>query len=180
MKKVYKAKTDSSGKLRFDNYGEPIIYPRKNYVVDEEAGFYVGFQDVNDKGEWKIIKMMQHPMGYTVMADGKYDLSSHDMKLAVQTNHHDSPYQVYMSPYSKNMDYGHDYDIKEYEAHLQVCKGHKYCDGDYCKRKPRLETQEYVKVDIHAEYKDDLHMIRRRRAVYTKASDKTVPLFERD
>ena len=45
IKKVYKAQTDRYGKLKFDEYGEPICKPKEDDVVDEEAGYIMSHQD---------------------------------------------------------------------------------------------------------------------------------------
>lgn len=63
-------------------------------------------------------------MGYTVLVNGEYELSTHDMKMTYHADHTDNPYQVYMDERGSNIDMGYKYDMQGYNFHLDVCKSH--------------------------------------------------------
>lgn len=132
LKKVYKAKTDQYGKLTMDQYGEPIYYPDYNYVVEEEAGFIMAYQDTETKKGWDVVKLVNHPHGYTIAVDADFEINYHKMKVSAEASYGDREYGIHMSPTAANKYYGYNYDIKAYEFYLELCKSHKYCSGDYC------------------------------------------------
>lgn len=50
-------------------------------------------------------------MGYTMLVNGEYELSTNDMKMQYHSDNTENPYQIYMDDHGSNVDMGYKYDI---------------------------------------------------------------------
>ena len=87
VKKVYRALTDDYGNVPKDDYGVPKYAPDENYlVVLEDAGFIMGYNSIGQDNNWKLIKMVDSPMGYTIAIDVTHEFDNYNFQFAVESD----------------------------------------------------------------------------------------------